>query len=83
MRETIKKRVLEEANIIINTKGTIRDLTKIMNVSKSTIHYDMQVRLKQLDEDLYHNVLKIFEEHISIRHYLGGLATKKKYKKVI
>lgn len=83
MKESIKKRVLEEANIIINTKGTIRDLTKVMNVSKSTIHNDMQERLRQLDEGLYFKVLEVFKEHISIRHYLGGIATKKKYKKVI
>lgn len=83
MKDSIKKRVLEEANIIIHTKVTIRQLTKIMGVSKSTIHNDMQKRLRLVDKDLYDQVQKVFDEHIKIRHYLGGIATQKKYKKVI
>lgn len=83
MKDSIKKRVLEEANIIINTKTTIRQLTKIMGVSKSTIHNDMQNRLRLVDRDLYDKVQSVFDEHIKIRHYLGGIATQKKYKKVI
>ena len=35
MKELIKKRVIEEANIIVNTHMTIRELTKIMGVSTS------------------------------------------------
>ncbi len=83
MKDSIKKRVLEEANIIIHTKTTIRQLTKIMGVSKSTIHNDMQNRLRLVDRDLYDKVQSVFDEHIKIRHYLGGIATQKKYKKVI
>ncbi len=83
MKEMIKKRVVEEANIIINTKLTIRELTKIMGVSKSTIHNDMQTRLKNINNELYNKVQAVFNEHIKLRHYLGGLATQKKYKKVL
>lgn len=83
MKDSIKRRVLEEANIIINTKVTIRQLTKIIGVSKSTIHNDMQTRLRLVDKNLYDKVQRVFEEHIRIRHYLGGIATQKKYKKVI
>ncbi len=83
MKELIKKRVIEEANIIVNTHMTIRELTKIMGVSKSTIHHDMKVTLKLVDSDLYNKVQAVFNEHIRLRHYLGGLSTKKKYKKII
>lgn len=83
MKELIKKRVIEEANMIVRTKTTIRELTKIMGVSKSTIHNDMQTRLKMIDRELYDKVQEVFLEHIRLRHYLGGLATQKKYKKVI
>lgn len=79
----IKKRVLEEANIIINTKKTIRDLAIMMGVSKSTIHNDMKERLQFISKDLYSKVQAIFDEHVRVRHYLGGLATQKKYKKVL
>lgn len=83
MKELIKKRVIEEANIIVNTHMTIRELTKIMGVSKSTIHHDMKVTLKLVDSALYNKVQAVFNEHIRLRHYLGGLSTKKKYKKII
>ena len=83
MKELIKKRVMEEANIIIQTKTTLRELTKIMGVSKSTIHHDMKMKLKDIDKDLYNLVQAVFQQHIQIRHYLGGLATQKKYKKII
>ncbi len=83
MKELIKKRVIEEANIIINTKTTLRELTKLMGVSKSTIHYDMKIRLKDINNDLYMQVQNIFNEHLRSRHYLGGMATAKKYKKII
>ena len=81
MNNNIKRRVLEEANMIINTRMTIRDLSKIIGVSKSTIHSDMRERLKEIDKQLYLEVNDVFLEHINIRHYLGGLATQKKYKK--
>ena len=81
MKELIKKRVIEEANMIVRTKTTIRELTKIMGVSKSTIHNDMQTRLKMIDRELYDKVQEVFLEHIRLRHYLGGLATQKNTKK--
>lgn len=83
MKDYIEKRIVEEANIIINTKTTIRDLSKLIGVSKSTIHNDMQNRLKHVNRELYNKVQTVFLEHIRTRHYLGGLSTQKKYKKVI
>lgn len=79
MNETIKTRVLEEANIIINTNQTLRDLEKYLSVSKSTIHKDMQSRLREIDENKYNEVQKIFSSHIETRHLHGGEATKQKY----
>ena len=43
----------------------------------------MKVTLKLVDSDLYNKVQAVFNEHIRLRHYLGGLSTKKKYKKII
>ena len=79
MNESIKKRVLLEAKTIIETQKTLRDMEQLVQVSKSTIHKDMQQRLIELDEDLYEQVQNIFESHIKIRHIHGGESTKKKY----
>ena len=65
-----------------NDKITIRDLSKIIGVSKSTIHNDMQNGLKCINKELYDKVQSVFLDHIRTRHYLGGLSTQKKYKKV-
>lgn len=81
MKNNIKFRVIEEANIIINTNTTLRSLSRRIGVSKSTIHSDMRTKLKNIDKDLYLKVNQVFLEHIKTRHYLGGLATQKKYKK--
>ena len=79
MNESIKKRVLLEAKTIIETGKTLRDMEQLVQVSKSTIHKDMQQRLIELDEDLYEQVQNIFENHIKIRRIHGGESTKKKY----
>ena len=80
MNKDLERRVIEEANIIVNTKITLRELARKIGYSKSTIHKDMQERLKDIDQDLYESVQEVFKEHIETRHYLGGMATRKKYK---
>ena len=82
MNKKITNRVLEESILIINGKKTVREVAKILGVSKSTVHKDMQDRLKELDIDLYKRVNKIFKYHIEIRHINGGEATKQKYLKL-
>jgi putative DeoR family transcriptional regulator (stage III sporulation protein D) len=81
MQNTIKERVLTEANYILKTKYTIREVGKIFKVSKSTVHKDVSFRLKKIDINLYNEVQKIMKYHTSIRHIKGGESTKKKYQK--
>ena len=50
-----------------------------MGVSKSTVHSDMNEKLKKLDEGLYLRVRRILEYNLSVRHLRGGRATKNKY----
>lgn len=83
MNNLINKRVLEEANIIVNTEITLRKLARRLGVSKSTIHKDMQQRLILLDKDLYIKVQKVFKKHLDTRYYIGGEATRKKYQKTL
>ena len=80
MNNKIYKRVIEEANYIIKTKDTIREIAKIKKLSKSTIHKDLHERLLYIDEKLYKKVKEILDYHTMIRHINGGNATKIKYK---
>lgn len=79
MNKNIINRVLREAEYIINTKDTIRNIAKVFNVSKSTVHKDLKERLIDLDEYLYNEVSSILKYHLDIRHIRGGNATKCKF----
>lgn len=76
---SIENRVYEEAKYMIKTEKTIREIAKVYNVSKSTVHKDLQDRLKHIDLKLYKKVQKILKYHIQIRHIKGGQSTKIKY----
>lgn len=76
LNKFITKRVFDIANHIINTKDTIRKTAQIFNVSKSTVHKDIHERLLLIDKEKYLKVKKIMEEHIEIRHLLGGESTR-------
>lgn len=80
MNSLIVKRVIDEANYILDTKETIREIAKVFNVSKSTVHKDLHERLIDINYKLYEEVDSILKYHIDIRHIRGGQSTKKKYK---
>ena len=79
MNRIIRNRVIEEANYIITTNKTIRELVDIYKVSKSTIHKDLHERLKDININLYNKVNDIMVYHNKIKHLRGGNATKIKY----
>ena len=83
MNSIIIKRVMDEANYILNTKDTIRQIATVFNVSKSTVHKDLHERLAEINLELFHEVDSILKYHIDVRHIRGGQSTKKKYKKII
>lgn len=76
MSAYIIKRVINIANHIINTKDTIRETAKKFNISKSTVHKDLQERLSQIDVVKYNIVKQIMNEHIETRHIKGGESTR-------
>ena len=76
MSAYIIKRVIEVANHIINTRDTIRETDKKFNISKSTVHKDLQERLSQIDITKYNIVKEIMNEHIETRHIKGGESTR-------
>ena len=75
----ISKRVLDEAEYMIDTKKTIREIAKVFNVSKSTVHIDLNRRLKNINSNIYNDVKKILNYHLEVRHIRGGESTRKKY----
>ncbi len=79
MNKKIHKRVIDEANYIIETEKTVREIAQVFNVSKSTVHKDLHERLLTISEELFKKVDSILQYHTNIRHIRGGLSTKKKY----
>ena len=82
MNSLIIKRVIDEANYMLKTKDTVREIARVFNVSKSTVHKDLHERLLDIDSSLYYKIDDILKYHIDIRHIRGGESTKKKYKKM-
>lgn len=79
MNRKIHKRVIDEANYIIESEKTIREIAEVFNVSKSTVHKDLHERLLTLDEELFVKVDNILKYHTALRHIRGGESTRKKY----
>ena len=79
MDEAIKLRVLHSAKIMIGERLTVREVAKIIGLSKSTIHKDLTEKLKKIDIDLYDEIALLLEYNKKIRHIRGGQKTKEKY----
>lgn len=79
MNRIISNRVIDEANYILTTNDTVRDIAKIFKVSKSTVHKDLHDRLKDINTELYNKVNDILKYHTDIRHIRGGESTRLKY----
>lgn len=79
LNNKIYKRIKQETDIILDSKCTIRELAKLMNISKSTVHKDLHERLLYIDKESYKKVKEILDYHLEIRHINGGEATRLKY----
>lgn len=80
MNSKILNRIILETNYIIKTNCTIRELSKISKVSKSTVHNDLH-KLKNIDKNKYSKICEIFKYHTKTKCYRGGFSTKQKYVK--
>ena len=81
MRKTMIERIKKEANYMLETKETVREIALVFKVSKSTVHKDLHERLIDVDKDLYSKVSEVLKYHLDVRHIRGGQSTKKKYEK--
>lgn len=79
MSEAIRNRVLYSAKIMVNDRLTVRDVAKIVGISKSTVHKDLTEKLKDIDEILFDEIADILDYNKKIRHIRGGQKTKEKY----
>ena len=79
MNQAIEKRVLKEAEYIAQHGATVRQTARVFSVSKSTVHKDMETRLKQLSSALAKEVEAVFAKNKAERHLRGGEATRKRY----
>ena len=82
MNSKIYRRIIIESRLLLKRDLTIREVAKIMKVSKSTVHKDLHNRLKDIDKNLFEGVDSVLKSHIDVRHINGGKATKLKYQKL-
>ena len=64
---------------IVENNATVRATAKRFGISKSTVHKDVTVILKNVNKSLYLDVKSVLEKNKDERHLRGGEATKKKY----
>ena len=72
-------RAIKEGYLMLEEESTVRSVAKIVGFSKSTVHNDVTIRLKEIDYDLYIKVQDVLNYNKKIRHTRGGEATKRKY----
>lgn len=79
MRKHIIERVFESAFYLVSNQSTIRETAKVVGVSKSTTHKDLQDRLASIDPVLHAQVYEVLSVNLAERHLRGGEATREAY----
>jgi len=79
VKAAIEKRVLAAAEYIAETGSTVRQTARVLGVSKSTVHKDMETRLPRLSDALAREVAAVFARNKAERHLRGGEATRRRY----
>lgn len=79
VNQAISSRVIQEAEIIAGTGATVRQTARLLGISKSTVHKDMETRLPALSPPLAKEVAAVFARNKAERHLRGGVATRRRY----
>lgn len=82
MPDTMEERACALAVYMIETGATVRMAAQRFGISKSTVHKDLSQRLPQYNRGLYQQVRRVLEVNKQERHIRGGMATRRKYKKL-
>ena len=80
MKNHLEERTICIAKHIAEKNSTVRAAAFAFGLSKSTVHKDMDERLKQLDPELYLQVRRVLAHNKSVRHLRGGEATRRKFR---
>lgn len=64
---------------LLENACTVRTAARRFDISKSTVHKDVTVKLRYVNPALYKEVKEILEKNKSERHIRGGEATRRKY----
>ncbi len=75
----IETRAILFAEYMLKNKSTVRATAKHFGYSKSTVHKDLSVRLKEVNYAIYKEICFLLNENLSTRHIRGGNATRQKY----
>ena len=79
MNQAIERRVLLAADYIASSGATVRQAARVLGVSKSTVHKDLQTRLPLLSAPLSREVAAVLGRNKAERHLRGGEATRRRY----
>ena len=82
LNQAIEKRVIRLAEYIACHGATVRQTARVFGISKSTVHKDMETRLKCLSPALYAQVKEVFRRNKAERHLRGGEATRMRYARI-
>ena len=82
VKAAIEKRVLAAAEHIAGTGATVRQTARMLGVSKSTVHKDMETRLPKISGALAKEVAAVFARNKAERHLRGGEATRRRYEQI-
>jgi len=83
--ELVIDRVIDEADYIIRSYesgmiNTVRSVSSMFNVSKSTVHRDFNVVLPTIDSVRFGKVRDILNNNWKMKHIRGGQSTRIKYR---
>lgn len=82
LNQKMKKRALDIASYVLTNKETIRQAAEVFGVSKSTVHKDLNERLRIINPEIHSKVMKVLDYNFSVKHWRGGESTKMKHKSV-
>lgn len=76
---TSPEMIREQAEYFLQNKSTLRKTAAQFETSKTTLHKNFRVYLKEIDESLYFEVKALLQENRESAPLRGGLALKKKF----
>lgn len=74
-----KERCVVLGEYLIENQSTVRAAAQAFGISKSTVHKDVSVNLKNRNPSLWHSVQALLQKNKQERHLRGGEATRLKY----